>query len=476
MSIPTAGLTDRRQQHKVTYGTEVIARIYLYQQIYGHTQSEAATRLRNRPVLLKDLGVSKASTQQNLSYAYEQLSSQTMAILDAAATGIAQEAVNQGIIMEARVPILPNKDDHIDEGDELIVAREHVREQGGKLVELARRHAFSEFNSHRADNRLYEDEDILDLFSTACLTQGSAHTEGEAGWFLDEKDICDDSTFLRVIKQFAMPADNDLPKPLQEYSIEDVVAFTEEFRTVLMDAFDSATENVLQTIRHENPFDDQHTVAAIDFTHVPYHVWPWIDKEEQIPEADYPPMVSGYKNDGELKYGYVFATITIVGNHVPIILGIEPVKEHSEWEPDDTPSDSKADVVARLLDRAQQYVSLDEVLLDRGFYSDDVYAETHDRDLLYTAPVPKYEDDYKAIKQIESKENVDAAVKHGVPLAIDKGVHHTAEFLYVPATADDADGKYAVFVTNRDRVEPDEIRHVTNSSVGAGTSRTSTSR
>jgi hypothetical protein len=63
-------------------------------------------------------------------------------------------------------------------------------------------------------------------------------------------------------------------------------------------------------------------------------------------------MVSGYIEDGELKHGYMFATITIVGNGVPIVLGIEPVKEPSEWEPADAPRDSKGEVVARLLNRA----------------------------------------------------------------------------------------------------------------------------
>lgn len=338
-----------------------------------------------------------------------------------------------------------------------------MREHGSKVVELARRHGFGEFDSHRAANRIYEDEQILDLFATACLTQGSAHSEGDAGWFLAENDICDDSTFLRVIKQFAMPAGQELPDPLQQYRVEDVVAFTEQFREQLMDAFDAATEIILQMIRHEDPFDDRHVVAAIDFTHVPYHVWPWIDKGKQIPKADYPPMVSGYMDNGELKHGYMFATIMIVGNNVPIILGIEPVKEHSEWEPADAPADSNADVVARLLGRAQQYVDLDEILLDRGFYNPDVYAEIHSRGLLYTTPVPKYEDDYEAIKDIKSKEGVDAAVKHDVPLGVDGDLHHTAEFLYVPATDEDADGNYAVFVTNRDHVAPNEITHVTNS-------------
>jgi hypothetical protein len=266
-----------------------------------------------------------------------------------------------------------------------------------------------------------------------------------------------------VIKQFAMPADQEVPLTLQDQQIEDIVAFTEVFREHLMEAFDTATENILQTIRYEDPFDDRHVVAAVDFTHVPYHVWPWIDKDEQIPKAAYPPMVSGYKDDGEIKHGYTFATITIVGNDVPIILGIEGVKEHSEWEPADAPADSKADVVRRLLSRAQQYVDLDEVLLDRGFYTRHVRAEIDGRGLLYTMPVPKYEPDYRAIKQIKSKDGVDAAVNHDVPVGIDGDVDHTAEYLYVPATSDDEEGNYAVFVTNRDHVAPDEIAPVTNS-------------
>ena len=463
VSIPIGGLTDTRQQHKVTFGTEPMARVYIYQTIYDLAQSEVAGRLENRPALLKQLGLSKVPTQQNLSYAWSQFSAQTKRTLDAAAKGIALEARDHDVISDALIPIDLDEDESDDGEDDSIVSRAHVREHGSKVVELARRHGFAEFDSDRAANRVYEDEQILDLFSDACLTQGSAHSEGEAGWFLDENDICDDSTFLRVIKQFATPADEEVHVAVQELQVEDIVAFTELFREQLMDAFDAATENILQTIRHEDPFDDRHVVAAVDFTHVPYHVWPWIDKDEQIPKSEYPPMVSGYMDDGELKHGYTFATITIVGNDVPIILRIEPVKERSEWEPADAPADSKAEVVARLLDRAQQYADLDEVLLDRGFYSPDVYAEIHARGLLYTTPVPKYEDDYDAIKQIRSADGSDAAVKHDVPLAIAGEVHHTAEFLYVPATAEDTEGNYAVFVTNRDHVAPDEITHVTAS-------------
>lgn len=460
--IPTEGLVDDRQQHKVTNGTEPMARVYLYQQIYDLAQSEVADHLANRISVLKKFDLSEPPSQQTISYAWERFSQQTQTTLDAAATGIAHQACEHDVAKEACLPVLPAEDETTDDDDESDVTRDQIREKGTKLVELARKHGFGEFDSDRAENRVFEDEQILDLFSTACLTKGSAHSEGEARWFLDENDTCDDSTFLRVIKRFAMPSDQNVPESLQELQIEDQIAFTEVFREHLMDAFDTATENILKTIRHGNPFDDRHIVAAVDFTRVPFHVWPWIDKDEEIPKAEYPPMVSGYKKDGEIQHGYTFATITIVGNDVPIILAIEPVKEHSAWEPADAPSDSKADVVDRLLSRAQQYVDLDEVLLDRDFYSKEVRAEIDGRDLLYTMPVPKYESDLQAITEIKSTDGVDVGVKHDVPVGIDGDVDHTSEYLYVPTTDEDAEGEYAVFVTNRDHVAPDEITHVTN--------------
>lgn len=55
------------------------------------------------------------------------------------------------------------------------------------------------------------------------------------------------------------------------------------------------------------------------------------------------------------------------------------------------------------------------------------------------------------------------AVEPDVEFWKDGELHHTAHFLYVPVRDDDADGNYAVFVTNRDSVDtPGEIRHVVN--------------
>jgi hypothetical protein len=303
---------------------------------------------------------------------------------------------------------------------------------------------------------------MLDMFASICANNGSAHSEAEYGWLTDDDLICDDSTFLRAIKKIATPEGSDGQLTFEDFADDDSMPGIDRIRDSVMTAFNAATENVVNSIRGDDPFDSRETVAAIDITHEQFHVWPWEDKEAGIAKPDYPKMVSGYKKDGEYKRGYKYATITLVGDHAPIVLGIEPVKENSAWEPDDSPSYSKADLVSRLLDRAEQFVDLDTVMFDRGFYVNRVYADVHERGLTYLSPVPTYEDDLAAIQNIQEHPTADAAVKHDVPVRIDGELHHEAEYLYAPSTSDDADGKYAVFVTNEDRVEPAEIRGIVN--------------
>ncbi|MEF8784000.1 MAG: transposase, partial [Haloarculaceae archaeon] len=154
VSIPVDGLTDHRQQHKVSYGTEPMARLYIYQQIHDLTQPEVVGRLENRPSELKTLGLDTVPDQQVISYAWQQFSHQTEQILIASATGIALEARDSGVILEQRLPILPDEGDiEKDEDGDPQATRDYVSERGGNLVKLARRHGFGEFNSNRASNR-----------------------------------------------------------------------------------------------------------------------------------------------------------------------------------------------------------------------------------------------------------------------------------------------------------------------------------
>ncbi|MFC3477734.1 transposase [Halobacterium litoreum] len=464
LSIPLDLLTDHRDQSKAVFETEEMVRAFLYKEIRGFSQSGLAEELGTSSSLVKSCGfnikdLGKSPSQQDLSYAWGEFSGDTKEIIEAAATSIADVAVEHGVISEGLVPSRPSDD--IDQSGQS--QREYKREHSTRTIRLARSHMLPEFKTGRAPHRIYSDEELHDMLVRACERKGSAHSEGEYGWLIDDDQTCAGSTLLRAIKKIATPEEMDAQFTLSDFADEDAMPRISRIRDSIMESFDAATDNIINSIRGENPFDQgRKTIAAIDITHEQFHASPWEDKDKGIVKEDFPPMVSGYKKDGEYKRGFKYATITLVGDHAPIILGVEPVKENSKWEPDGSPSFSKADLVDRLLDKAERFVDLDEVLFDRGFYSNEVYARVHDRDLIYTSPVPMYKDDYEAIEDIEAHDTADAAVKHDVPFGHDGEVHHHAEFMYVPSQSDDANGKYAVFVTNRDRVGPEEVKSVCN--------------
>jgi hypothetical protein len=466
LSIPTELLTDTRQQHKTAFDTDTLVRAFLYAEIRGFSQNELAQRLQQRPSLLHAFGFDlserrDAPRQQTLSHAWNAFSDNTQRVIETAAVGIANYAVDYDVIGEGLVPILADDDAETSDEDDN-THRERVQQQATKTIKLARKHAFPEFESGRSLNRTYDDDEILDMVARTCSHAGSAHSEGEYGWLSDDEHTAHGSTILRVLKQFATPEGEDGQLTLDEILAADGMPKIDSIRDALMDSFDSAVENIISSIKGGGPFADRHKTAAIDITHEQFHVWPWKDKDAGIPKRDFPRMVSGYKKDNAYKRGYKYATLTLAGELVPIILGVEPVKENSTWEEEDAPSYSKAELVDRLLEKAERFVDLDEVYLDRGFHSKEVYAVIEDWEITYTAPAPVYQPDYSAIKKIEEHSTADAAVNHDVPVAVDGEVHHHTEYLYVPSRNDDADGQYAVFVTNRDRVEPDEIQAVCN--------------
>ena len=462
LSIPVEQLEDARDQNRVTYGTDEMFRALLFMGIRGISQNELAARLGQSSSLVKSFHLditdfSNTPTQQQLSYTHAQFSEDTQEVLNRTVAGVRQVALDNDVLTEGLVPAVPT-----DVEDESPSKNEYKKEKAQKTLTLARKHVLPEFDTHRAAHKTYSDEVILDMFARICANKGSAHSESEYGWLTDDDLICDDSTFLRAIKKIATPDESNSQLTFEDFADDDSMPEIDRIRDAIMIAFDAATDNIVNSIRGQNPFESRENVAAIDITTEQFHVWPWEDKEAGIAKPDYPKMVSGYKEDKEYKFGYKYATITLVGDHAPIVLGIEPVKENSAWEPDDSPSYSKADLVSRLLDSAERFVDLDTVMFDRGFYVNQVYADVHDRGITYLSPVPTYEDDLTAIQDIQEHPTADAAVKHDVPLGIDGEIHHEAEFLYAPSTSDDADGKYAVFVTNQDRVEPAEIRSVVN--------------
>lgn len=138
-------------------------------------------------------------------------------------------------------------------------------------------------------------------------------------------------------------------------------------------------------------------------------------------------MVSGTK-DGEGKV-FKFATLSIVGQNIPIILAVEPVRESSEW--DDNPPNQIHRVVRKLVRQAQEHLPIETVLCDAEFDSKNVYQTLSNLGVNYLIPKRTLGTEREAIDTMEA-DGQDVAVE-SVSVHVTHG-SHAMRFLYVPST------------------------------------------
>lgn len=172
--------------------------------------------------------------------------------------------------------------------------------------------------------------------------------------------------------------------------------------------------------------------VAIDITTWPYYA-----------EEDLPREVSGTDESGEM--AYKFATLSLVGKSMPIVLAVEPVIESSAW--DENFSHQYHRTVRRLVRRAQAFVSIDLVLADRGFESLQVYQTLDNLGVTYLFPKVEHAPEQRRIDRME-QENEDVAVEQATVRA--RNGSHDCRGLFVP----NENGDTQVFITNK-RISPE---------------------
>ena len=277
-----------------------------------------------------------------------------------------------------------------------------------QTTRLARDHAFGYFESGRAANASYEDTRFFELQTfmgmVRCGTaQGAARFQYRRG----EDYGPHGDTHLRAVKQF----DHD----------------------ELVNGFNETTDRLLSVIASEASFRRPVT-AAIDITTIPYYG----DVEEMS-------MVSGIKN-GEGR-AFKFATLSIIGQNIPLVLVVEPVRESSAW--DEHPPNQIHRTVRRLVRRAKKHVPIETVLCDREFGSMHVFQTLSNLDVNYLIPKRITSTERKVIEQME-EDDQEVAVE-SASVHVEAG-SHPMRFLYVPSTSGEG---ATVFATNL-RVGPDE--------------------
>lgn len=155
-------------------------------------------------------------------------------------------------------------------------------------------------------------------------------------------------------------------------------------------------------------------------------------------------MVSGLSQE---ERAFKFATLSIIGLNIPLVLAIEPVRESSAW--DENPPNQIHRVVRRLVQQAKQHVPIETVLCDREFDSMRVFQTLSNLGVNYLIPKRINNAERDVIETMEG--NGRGVAVESVSVHVESG-SHSMRFLYVPSTSGEGT---TVFTTNL-RVGPEE--------------------
>lgn len=356
-----------------------------------------------------------APTRQTLTAAWDEHLSDTA---KRAILSVSERLVEAAYKNDDALNLRPPR--HVDESHSDLRERhtgEITTHQIRKNVRLARDTVFGAFDSGRAENVKYPDSRFDELQALMSLSgcgtpQGQSRMEN----FFGEDYTPHGDTHLRTV---------------EKYSEESIQA-----------GFDQSIENLLDAVSDVQILQPPVT-AAIDITTWDFHA-----------DGDLPDAVNGTKDPG--RRAYKFATLSLVGKSMPIILAYAPVVESSAW--DENPTQHYHQTVRKLVKRAQEFVNIDLVLADRGFESLDVYQTLDNLGVDYLLPKIEHSSELEVAERME-QEGEDVAVERA-EVDVETG-SHKSRLLYVPGD----DGEIQTFITNR-AVAPEDaeawVEHYAN--------------
>ena len=153
---------------------------------------------------------------------------------------------------------------------------------------------------------------------------------------------------------------------------------------------------------------------AMDMTYVAYYG----DREGME-------WVQGAPENKDYRWCHKFATVTIVGDNVNFVVGVIPVGSTEYAATDAYPGKDRSyrvgNVTRRLLNIAEEYVTIKRVYADREFYAADVIHTLNSRELKYVIPVPA--DVSRIQPRMDNFENLSSGYHEpqDVPLYVESG-------------------------------------------------------
>lgn len=401
IEIPLTHFEDGYPEwHPWPYPLEAMIRAFLYMRVTGTNYEAFGRELGRWSHLPRDLGLERAPDPSTFSRAWRhRFDDRLREFVRQASEAIYEEAESNVPSKRLAAPT-PTEDEQR--------GGRFTGEQIRRTVRLGQKHAFSSFDSGRADNAMYEDGVFYELQSFLCMNecgtpQGSRRFQRHSP--RDETPHGD--THLRTVKKFDEEA--------------------------ILRNYHKAVERMIEVLRHEGGLREPVTVA-IDTTEEPFWNPEGMDR-------------TGWtKRPNEVAYqrAHKWATLSIIGDDAPLPLAItsvvpeEPLPGRKEKP--------KHQIVAELLVRALDLVDVHMVHVDRGFDARLVWQVIGNLGLHFLGPKSRYSLEEEVIDQLND-EVIDVAVEHAQIQTAAGGLDQELSIIYLPSTREDGDR--AVFVTNR---------------------------
>ena len=440
---------------RAKFELEPMVRLFLYKHARDLNQSELARRLQGAAYVHLRLGFDRPISQQIISHnKRERFDPDERRLLKDAAEVIRSVCSDHDIIRTNEPALDPETVQHDQVSDtEIMDAVERATELG-----------FSEFTADRASNAKYPLEAYFERQGYLNMSRAGTTTPSRRFARLSEREsVPHGSSHNRTMKKVAKP---DSQLTFDEFVTGKQVPAWKRIRDEVLEPFHAGVENILDELTDEE-YDDagftEPVHAAIDITAWNFYASPFmsekqarnsdresirvtIDGKEKLLDPEHPDLVSGLKDSDER--GYKFATITIIAENTPIVLGVEPVRDQRKWEHEmgwDVERTSRADIVESLLEQASRHVDIHKVFLDRGFSSKETRDVIDRRGLLYVLGKPaRAKVDKENIEEITDHDTYDSRIGHGTHEY--DGREHDITYIYTPSKKDG--DKYAVFTVN----------------------------
>ncbi|MDB2225778.1 transposase [Halorubrum ezzemoulense] len=323
------------------YQMATLFRVFVLKECHGWEHETALVGyLGDRPELCEQLGFETIPDQSTLWRSWhERFTADLRETVETAARTILIKAQNVGVA----VPREPARKlrYHGDESGESDPDDQTTLGQAEKITDHVSRIVFPAFSLERGDGCEIHENAYWGLQTYLGLRESLAANEGARSFTYE-------STRERT------PLGHAHRDHIRDISIAEI-----------REMYQQAVNTLLSEVEETEEFF-RAGIIAIDITEADPFTGDRTGLEDEI--------IGTKKNTDE--YAYQWATIQLVGNAVPIVLDVRPVRK----------GETRKEIVDDLLDSAEELVHVDNVLMDREFDSQHVLELISQRGLSYVVP------------------------------------------------------------------------------------------